>query len=46
VTMRHFVTHPTEIDVDTTAPLETVVRVASADGTTLVHFYPTPQLTA
>jgi Family of unknown function (DUF5335) len=45
VTLRHMVEHPTEIDVDTTAPMETVVRVASVDSTTLVHFYPTPAIT-
>jgi hypothetical protein len=46
VTMRHMVTHPTEIDVAMPAPMETVVRVAAPDGTTLVHFYPTPELPA
>jgi len=38
------VANPTEIDVDTPAPMETVVRVAAPDATTLVHFYPTPEL--
>jgi hypothetical protein len=45
-TVRHLVEHPTEIDVDMTLPMETVVRVASPDGTTLVHLYPTPMLPA
>jgi len=43
-TVRHFVANPTEVDVDTTQPAETVVRVVAPDQTTLVHLYPTPAL--
>lgn len=42
--IRHMVLHPTEIDVDSTQPTETVVRVVAPDQTTLVHLYPTPAL--
>ena len=42
--LRHMISHPSEVDVATPEPNETVLRVVAGENSTLIYFYPKPAL--
>jgi hypothetical protein len=43
-TLRHMISHPSEIDLAIPEPNETVLRVVTQTNTTLTYFHPKPAL--